>query len=171
MIGMLYAIRKTPLHDRLASEGRLDPSDEPEFGTNVIPLKISREELRDGYVRVMNDLYTPEAYFARLDSLFIDGKLNMGQARARYWRRHRWEGLKTQTIFLAQAVGLYVRMMRGVPEAALRREYRRRVWNLVRSRPDPGLALFYVIKCAMHYHAHYMARQMASGRSPIFNSY
>ena len=51
MIGMLSAIPKTPLHDRLAAEGRLDPSDEPEFGTNVIPLQMSREELRDGYVR------------------------------------------------------------------------------------------------------------------------
>ena len=39
MIGMLYAIPKTPLHARLAEEGRLDPADEPEFGTNVIPLQ------------------------------------------------------------------------------------------------------------------------------------
>jgi len=39
MMGMLHAIPKTPLHDRLAAEGRLDPSDEPEFGTNVIPLR------------------------------------------------------------------------------------------------------------------------------------
>src|SRR5262249_58276241 len=31
MTGMLYAIPKTPLHLRLAREGRLDPSDEPEF--------------------------------------------------------------------------------------------------------------------------------------------
>ena len=42
MTGMLSAFRKTPLYDRLAAEGRLDPSDEPEYGTNVIPLKISR---------------------------------------------------------------------------------------------------------------------------------
>src|SRR5262249_39921923 len=51
MTGMLYAIPKTPLHKRLAEEGRLDPSDNPEFGTNVIPLKIGREELREGYVK------------------------------------------------------------------------------------------------------------------------
>src|SRR5262249_34324416 len=40
MMGMLTAIPKTPLYDRLAAEGRLDPSDEPEFGTNVIPLRL-----------------------------------------------------------------------------------------------------------------------------------
>ena len=77
---MLYAIPKTPLHDRLAAEGRLDLADEPEFGTNVIPLKIGREELRDGYVQVMNELYRPEAYFGRLDDLYIKGNLDIGRA-------------------------------------------------------------------------------------------
>ena len=52
MIGMLAAIPKTPLHARLLAEGRLDTADEPEFGTNVIPLKVTRGELRDGYVSV-----------------------------------------------------------------------------------------------------------------------
>ena len=37
MIGMLYAIPKTPLHARLAAEGRLDPDDDSPFGTNVDP--------------------------------------------------------------------------------------------------------------------------------------
>ena len=33
MIGMLYAIPKTPLHARLAAAGRLDPDDDSPFGT------------------------------------------------------------------------------------------------------------------------------------------
>src|SRR5262249_31989887 len=57
MVGMLHAIPKTPLYARLADEGRLDGADEPEFGTNVIPAQMTRAELRDGYVQVMNDLY------------------------------------------------------------------------------------------------------------------
>ena len=40
MSGMLSAIPKTPLYDRLASEGRLYLADRPEFGTNVIPPQI-----------------------------------------------------------------------------------------------------------------------------------
>ena len=39
MSGMLAAIPKTPLHARLAAEGRLDTDDVCEFGTNVIPLE------------------------------------------------------------------------------------------------------------------------------------
>src|SRR5262249_9105869 len=41
MIGMLTAIPKTPLYDRLAAEGRLDGDDESEFGTNIIPLRMT----------------------------------------------------------------------------------------------------------------------------------
>jgi radical SAM superfamily enzyme YgiQ (UPF0313 family) len=171
MTGMLYAIPKTPLYDRLAREGRLDPSDEPEHGTNVIPLKLSRAELRDGYVRVMNELYTPEAYFARLDALLIDGGLDMCRGRTRYWRRHPLNFLKWQAIWAAQSIGLYHRLMTGVTEAPLRLEYRRRFLRLVRKRFDPGIWLYYLIKVAFHYHAHAMATQMATGRSPIFNSW
>src|SRR4029079_804869 len=78
MSGMLSAIPKTPLHARLAEEGRLDPCDQPEFGTTVIPLKIGRAELREGYIRVMNELYETEPYFNRLEALFIEGGLRVG---------------------------------------------------------------------------------------------
>ncbi len=47
-VGMLVAIPKTPLYARLQAEGRLDMDDVPAFGTNIIPAKMSREELRDG---------------------------------------------------------------------------------------------------------------------------
>ena len=171
MTGMLYAIPKTPLHERLDREGRLDHADEPEFGTNVIPLKMSREELRDGYVGVMSRLYTAEAYFGRLDDLIIKGKLNMGRGRTRYWKRHPLNFLYWQGLWTVQSIGLYVRLISGVPDASLRREYRARVWNLVRRRWDPGLWLYYLIKVAMHYHAHAMARQMTTGNRQIVNSY
>ena len=86
MTGMLSAIPKTPLHDRLAAEGRLDPADTSEFGTNVIPLQISREELRDGYVQVMTELYEPEAYFERLEDLYLEDGIDIGRGRSRYWK-------------------------------------------------------------------------------------
>jgi radical SAM superfamily enzyme YgiQ (UPF0313 family) len=45
MVGMLSAIPKTPLYDRLAAAGRLDTSDHPADGTNVLPFKMSRQTL------------------------------------------------------------------------------------------------------------------------------
>jgi radical SAM superfamily enzyme YgiQ (UPF0313 family) len=171
MTGMLYAIAKTPLYDRLLEEGRLDPADQSEFGTNVIPLKLSREELRDGYVDVMNRLYACEPYFARLEALYLEGNLQLGRARARYWQRHPWQRLKTESLFLGQAIGLFARLMHGVPEAHLRREYRKRLCRFLKRRQNPGSILVYLIHLAQHYHAHTMARQMASGRTRVYNSY
>jgi radical SAM superfamily enzyme YgiQ (UPF0313 family) len=171
MVGMLHAIPKTPLHARLAAEGRLDPCDEPEFGTNVIPALLSREALRDGYIQVMKDLYEPDAYFRRVEDLYLNARIAIGQGRARYWRRHPWQRLTGEATFLVQAVGLYARMMRGIPEAHLRREYRKRVWRLLKARPNPGLFLVHMLKCAMHYHAYTLSQQMAARGARVVNSY
>ncbi len=105
MSGMLHAIAKTPLHARLAQEGRLDPSDTPEFGTNVIPLKLGREELQEGYVRVMNEIYDPEQYFSRLEDLWIKRQFTFGKSRTEYNRRHPLARLKAEALALVQAIG------------------------------------------------------------------
>jgi radical SAM superfamily enzyme YgiQ (UPF0313 family) len=171
MSGMLTAIPKTPLYARLAEEGRLDPCDQPEFGTNVIPLRMGREELRDGYIRVLSELYDPDAYFARTEALFLAGRFDCGNLKSPHYRRRVLLRLKDETILLFQAAGMFVRLMRGIPEAPLRREYRRRLWRFLKVLPRPGLVLIYLFHLAMHYHAHTMARQMASGKTTIVNSY
>jgi hypothetical protein len=89
----------------------------------------------------------------------------------RYWRRQPWSWLKMQTVNLVSAAVLFARLMQGVPEASLRREYRRRVWRLLRARPDPNLLVLYLLKCAMHYHQHTLAQQMAAEGSQVVNSF
>jgi len=171
MMGMLHAIPKTPLHDRLVAEGRLDPADEPEYGTNVIPLQIGREELREGYLKVLRDLYEPDAFFQRMEALYIDQGIVLGKGRARYWRRHRLQQIGWESLWLMQSVGLFIRLMQGIPEAAIRKEYRRRIWRLLKTRQNPGTVLIYLIKMAHHYHAYTMATQMSSGGARIVNSF
>jgi radical SAM superfamily enzyme YgiQ (UPF0313 family) len=171
MIGMLHAIPKTPLHARLAAAGRLDPDDQPECGTNVIPLKMSREELRAGYIQVLNDLYEPEAYFDRLDELFINAKANFGNRNCpKYWQRHPWRNLKKHVVEWAQGWGLYWRLMWSVPERGLRELYKARTHRLLRCRRDSSVFVFYVIKCAMHYHAYRMAREIKTAGA-LVNSF
>ena len=58
MIGLLTAVPKTPLYDRLEKEGRLMPdatssTDNTKLRTNVIPKQMSYEEMVNGY----RDLY------------------------------------------------------------------------------------------------------------------
>ena len=171
MVGMLTAIPKTPLHARLASEGRLDPEDVSEFGTNVIPLRMSREELRDGYVKEQKALYDATAFFGRVDDLYLTQKTPFFAGMHRYYRRYPWRRVVEFVKDSARAAGLFTRLMRRVPEAALRREYRSRLLRLLKERPDPHLLFLYTVKCAMHFHHHTMTRQMEVGRAALVNSF
>ncbi|MFO0959166.1 MAG: B12-binding domain-containing radical SAM protein [Isosphaeraceae bacterium] len=171
MSGMLSAIPKTPLYDRLAEEGRLDYSDTPECGTNVIPLQLSREELREGFVRVLSELYEPTAYFDRVDSLYHDGRFEYGTIRVKpsaFWSP-QW--IAREFGDLVKSIALYGRLMKDVPQAELRRIYKERFWKYVRTRPRPAKLLFYVFHLAMHYHAYTMATDMSERRTAIVNSY
>lgn len=170
MVGMLTAIPKTPLYARLHREGRLDPADPPAFGTNVIPLKIDRAALRDGYVGVMRDLYEPDAYFDRLDALYLDEQIELERTRLRHLRRRPLKLLTLNAKWTGQALGIFLRLMRHVPDAGLRRVYRHRIWRLLKQRRSPILIQTYAIKCAMHYHTHLMIEQMRNGSS-IINSF
>ena len=161
MVGMLHAIPKTPLHARLAAEGRLDPADVPEFGSNVIPIHLSREELRDGYVGVMKDIYEPESYFDRLDELILGENLKLGNRNCpEYWKRHPWTFVKINAREWALALGLYWRLMWSVPDKSLRQIYKRRIARLLKQRWSSSIVIHYIIKCAMHYHAYRMVESM-----------
>jgi radical SAM superfamily enzyme YgiQ (UPF0313 family) len=169
VVGMLYAIPKTPLHARLAREGRLDPADFPEYGTNVIPMQVGREELRQGYRRVYEELYAPDAYFDRIEELFLTDKIAQCQAQVRHDGRHPWTGVKRWLGYAGRAAGLFARLLWMVRDPSLRREYRRRMARFLRRRPDPTYLLMFALKCAMHYHFYSLSQEMRQGR--IRNSF
>jgi radical SAM superfamily enzyme YgiQ (UPF0313 family) len=171
MPGMLSAIPKTPLYERLAAEGRLDEDDMSPFGTNVIPARMSRTELCDGYVALVEAMYAPEAFFDRAEQLYLRDRFQFAQTRRAWWRRHPWAWLKDETIYVARSAVLYWRLVHRIPEHALRDEYRRRVGRLLRARPDALVLFVYLIKCAMHYHHYTMARQMADRKTQLVNSF
>ena len=171
MLGMLHAIPKTPLYARLKAEGRLDENDTSEFGTNVIPRQLSRESLRDGYLTVMQKLYEPASYFDRLESLFLRGNFRFGQAREKYWRAHPWIGITERARFGILALGLLTRLMWTIPQASLRKEYRKRIVRLLRVNRDPSVLFVYVIKCAMHYHHYTLSNNMSDRRSTVVNTF
>jgi radical SAM superfamily enzyme YgiQ (UPF0313 family) len=171
MIGILSAIPKTPLYDRLAAENRLDYDDEPAYGTNVIPLRMGREEMMEGYLELMRDVYSPESYFKRVDNLYLDRRFRFAVPRAKYWRRHPWRGLKSQALNLLRFVGVSLRLMRLVKDPSLRSEYRRRLAGVLKSRRDPAVLFVYAVKCATHYHHHRMATEMASRETTFVNTF
>ena len=121
----LAAIPTTPLYARLRDAGRLNgPEDTDRFGTNVVPLRLSREELRDGFINAMERTYTAEFYFERLDGLFIEEGFDVILYRLPYWRHHRLAWAKQLLGAYVKALVISVRLLRNVDDAALRSRYR-----------------------------------------------
>ena len=170
MVGMLSAIPKTPLHARLKKDGRLDPSDRPEFGTNVIPTQLGRAQLHEGYVRVMNELYEPAAYFGRLDDLYFTGGLDQSAPQHRHMRRKPLKRLARGAALLAEAAYISLRLQWGVRDKGLRRHYRAAMGRVLRKRPRPDILQAYAVKCAMHYHTHKLVAQM-TGEGSMVNTF
>lgn len=170
-VGLLYAPPKTALYARLEAEGRIDVCDELKYGTNVIPLRMSRDALRDGYLRLMQDLYDPQSFFDRVEDLYLAGGLGLRRGRRQYWRWHPWVWLKGQATNLIRCAVLYWRLMRGVDDAQLRATYRRRMWRLLRRRPDPVLLLAFLLRCTAHFHFYAMTQQMTGTRMASVNPF
>jgi radical SAM superfamily enzyme YgiQ (UPF0313 family) len=171
MVGMLSAIPKTPLHARLAKEGRLDPLDNPSYGTNVLPLQMSRETLSRGYIRLMSDLYEPSAFFERVDELWLSGPVVAEPGWRRFAAAHRWARLTKQARSWLETGALTARMMLQIPDRGLRGFYLRRVVSALRQRPDGVLLRLYAIRCAMHFHLYLLTRQLQAKDRPLINTY
>src|SRR5262249_56823953 len=94
------------------------------YGTKVIPLNMTREELREGYLQLMRDVYEPNAFFEGLEELYLQDKLHSGQARDAYWRKHWWTGLKGLVWHIGASLFLYWRICYCTPHPPLRAQYR-----------------------------------------------
>jgi len=72
-LGTLVAPNATPLHARLAKEGRLveDASEiiAAPWHTNIVPKSMTRDQLADGIQWLCNSLYLPEAFEQRVANL------------------------------------------------------------------------------------------------------
>ncbi|MFC1715975.1 B12-binding domain-containing radical SAM protein [Candidatus Poribacteria bacterium] len=69
MVGLLQALPKTELWERMEKEGRLlvQATGNNSDGTmNFIPYNISEREAEQNYVKILRGIYSEEAYFARV---------------------------------------------------------------------------------------------------------
>lgn len=171
MVGMLSAIPRTPLYDRLKAAGRLDEDDDPAHGTNVLPVGMSREALSRGYVRLMAGLYETRAYFDRVDDLYRDGGIVIDRAWKDYASDHPWTHRMHELRLWGESIGLMLRVLAKVPDSGLRQVYRRRFWSFLKARPEPSVLRIYALKCAIHWHMHKFIRRLAATEKPLVNTY
>jgi Domain of unknown function (DUF4070) len=170
-VGMLSAIPRTPLYDRLKAAGRLDEDDDPAHGTNVLPVNMSRATLSEGYVRLMAGLYEPQAYFDRVDDLYRDGGIVIDRAWQSYARTHPWAHRAHQARLWLESLGILLRVLAKVPDRSLRQVYRRRFWSFFKARPEPSVLRIYALKCATHWHLHKYIRRLMTTEKPLVNTY
>ncbi len=173
MAGMLSAIPKTPLYDRLEREGRLDnaAADDPTIATNVIPVLMTREQMRDGWLEMMDRLYDAENFFERFDSLFVEGRIPLASAKMRWLRRHRpLRYVQNQVLTIAGALGMLVRVWTDPRTRVHRPIYARHLRHLLASGRPPRYLFQFAWKCIMHTHFSIMTRQMVRGESRLVNT-
>ena len=173
MAGMLSAIPKTPLYERLERDGRLDnaAADDPTIATNVIPLLMTREQMRDGWLDMMNRLYDAENYFDRFDSLFVDARIPLASAKMRWLLRHRpHKYLANQALTILAALVMLARVWRDPRTRPYRSIYARSLRRLLLAGRPPRYLFQLAWKCVMHTHFATMTRQMVRGESRLVNT-
>ena len=163
LIGLLHAIPTTPLYDRLKEAGRLnDPEASDLYGTNVVPLGMSSEVLRDGFIKVMNECYAADAYFDRLDRQFFDQDFKFVMHQLPYWRSHPLAWVKRCALNYVRFGAVAARLLSVVEDEKLRSRYKQQLSRVVRKRwREPHILFVYTIKVAMHYHYSALAHALS----------
>jgi hypothetical protein len=172
MLQVLFAIPRTPLYERLEQEGRLrDSYLMSNWGTaaatNIVPLKITIDELRQGYLKLLEDLYHPDAFFRRMDAMCFETGWLPAPGRTRYLRRHPLRRLRLRTWAGIEALYIFVQLMSRVPDPMLRRRYRHQLLKVLLRRPNPRLVRVYAMICAAHFHYDKLIAQFKAARPAI----
>ena len=151
--------------------GRLDEKDPPDFGTNVIPLNMSREQLSRGFVELLSEIFEPDAYFNRLDDLYIRRRFYDNAESVRVPNIPRWLQVKYLIISLSFTTYLMAKLLLKINDWPLRRYYIKRLVGFIKSRPYPMRIFDYVMESVCHYHFYRFSQNMAKGRTGIINTY
>ncbi len=99
--------------------------------------------------------------------MYLEGKPIPPSAHTRWLRRHPWRWIKAQAWTVLEVAYIIIGLMRGAPDPVLKRDYRRRLWAVIRRRPGLRLLRIYAVKCALHYHFDRLISQMKADRAEL----
>jgi radical SAM superfamily enzyme YgiQ (UPF0313 family) len=168
MVGMLGAIPKTPLYERLEKEGRLVEEDP---NCNFHPKQMTRDELRDNYWELVGRLYTPEAFFERYFAVYQNHP-EFEKKREEICEK-AGEGKLIPT--LGYGLILFWKLLRALARdgslATVGRTYWRYFWRNNRKH-RPGVIGFaqFMNRCVTHWHFYMFTRETRAGRLRTYNS-
>ena len=167
MVGMLGAIPKTPLHERLKKEGRLDENNP---NLNIIPKQMTPNELQTGYWDLVKRLYSPDKF---LDRYFRSYRFpEYHQKRAEISRKaSEGKAIPTLAYGLRMAAALTATLAKDGSLKDVGGVYAKYFFtvNLKYRRDIIGFAQF-VNRCVTHWHFYKFTREATQGRLRLYNS-
>jgi radical SAM superfamily enzyme YgiQ (UPF0313 family) len=168
MVGMLVAVPKTPLYDRLEKEKRLRLDD---VNCNILPAQMSPEELRSGYWHLLQRLYTPEHFLDRYFRQFREP--DFFRKRAEIAAKITGSQSVGKTFLYGSILiwKLFWTLLRDGSLKKIGRVYLRYfVEHSIRyQRGMAGFAQF-MNRCATHWHFYKFTREAAAGKLRLYNS-
>jgi hypothetical protein len=102
-----------------------------------------------------------------MDALYLDEKLLPALGRRRYLRRHPLRWLQSRLRAGIETLFVFVQLMRLVPDKRLRSEYRLRLMRVLVRRPRITLLRLYCVKCALHFHADQLVKEMTAQQAAL----
>ena len=167
MVGMLSAVPKTPLYERLEKDGRLR-LDDP--NCNIVPKQMTPAELQQGYWQLLKRLYDPQAFFDRYFT--VNEYPDFKRRRAEISRRaNEGKALPTLLYGLALLLRLVPALIRDRSLTTIGSVYLRNFFQRsLRLRADIiGFAQF-MNRCVTHWHFYKFTCEGTAGKLRLFNS-
>jgi radical SAM superfamily enzyme YgiQ (UPF0313 family) len=167
MVGMLTAIPKTPLYERLEQEGRLRLHD---FNCNFVPKLMTPERLQSGYWELLRRLYAPESFLERYFKIYHYPEFRQRRA-AIIAKAHEGKILKTLVYGLILAWNLFWTLLKEKRLKSMGTAY----WRLFRQHRrlyQKGIVGFtqFVNRCVAHWHFWKFTDEGTTGKLRMFNS-
>jgi radical SAM superfamily enzyme YgiQ (UPF0313 family) len=168
-IGILTPIPTTPLYERLRREGRLDLDDPVVL---FRPLRMSKEQLAQGFEALLGKVYTPKAYFERLLRGYRESDQFRAQ-RAAVSARMPKPGLRSQLQQWLGIATMATRLVRTLWRAGRLRDlggvYLRTYWRENRKLGKDAIGLGpFLMQCALQWHYFCVVQSRMHGYVPSF---
>lgn len=167
MVGMLVAVPKTPLFERLCREGRLRLEDP---NCNIVPKLMTPDELQAGYWDLLTKLYSPQAFLDRHFRVFRFPEFNRRRAEICF-RANEGKSIPTLAYGLILLWNLFWALFKDGSLRAVGGIYIRYFFgSSVGHRNDIVGFAQYMNRCATHWHFYKFTREGVAGRLRLFNS-
>ncbi|MGZ8424728.1 MAG: DUF4070 domain-containing protein, partial [Candidatus Binatia bacterium] len=167
MVGMLTAVPKTPLYERLEKAGRLR-LDDP--NCNIVPAQMTPQELQQGYWQLLKRLYDPQAFFDRYFQITAYPDFKQRRAEISI-RANEGKALPTLVYGLLLLKTLVVTLIKERSLTTIGAVYLKNFFQRsLKVRADIiGFAQF-MNRCVTHWHFYKFTQEGTAGKLRLFNS-